>query len=287
MSKKNWPWMTGRNKKSEILDIPLEKIHPNPFQPRREFDEHELWQLSQSIRVYGLIQPIVLRKIGDTYKIVAGERRYRACCLLGKKTIPAMVQEMDDEKAAAISLIENIQRKELNYFEEAQAYNILINSFGMTQDELARKIGRSQSSIANKLRILRLPEAVRQLIEPTIITERHARALLRINSTQIQMEVVRQIYEKELTVKETEQLVEKLSCDNLPGENKAGDNQQNVSMIIRDARIFLNTIRETIKRARQTGVDIIMEERELENEYEISIKIAKNKRNLRRLSNIN
>lgn len=287
MSKRNWPWMAGKKKRAEVLDIPLERIQPNPYQPRREIDSQELWELSQSIRTYGLIQPIVVRQVESAYQIVAGERRYRACCLLGMKSMPAIVRELNDVKTAAVSLIENIQRKELNYFEEARAYSLLINHFDMTQDELARKTGKRQSSIANKLRLLRLAEPVRELIDPSIITERHARALLKISSDDIKMEIVRQIADKELTVKDTEQLVGKLSGDNLPGVIRAGNSQQNVSMIIRDARIFLNTIRETIKRAKQIGIDIVMEERELENGYEISIKIANNKRNLRRLSNIN
>ncbi len=283
MSKRNWPWMVEKGKNMEIINIPLEKIQRNPYQPRHEFDENDLIDLAKSIRAYGLIQPIVVRAVEDGYQIVAGERRYRACCMLGMKEIQSVVQEMNDEKVAAVSLIENIQRKELNYFEEANAYNILINQFGMTQDELARKIGRSQSAIANKLRILKLPESVKEMIEPAVVTERHARALLKINSAETQIEIIRQIFEKELTVKETEELVDKLSRNNIPGESKRNTGNQNVSMIIRDARIFLNTIRETIKRARQTGVDIFMEERDLEEEYEITIKIAKTKKSLRKI----
>ncbi|KUG02578.1 chromosome (plasmid) partitioning protein parb / stage 0 sporulation protein j [hydrocarbon metagenome] len=283
MSKRNWPWMVEKSKNMEIINIPLEKIQRNPYQPRLEFDENELIDLAKSIRSYGLIQPIVVRAVEDGYQIVAGERRYRACCMLGMKEIQSVVQEMNDEKVAAVSLIENIQRKELNYFEEANAYSILINQFGMTQDELARKIGRSQSAIANKLRILKLPEAVKELIEPAVVTERHARALLKINNAETQIEIIRQIFEKDLTVKETEELVDRLSRNNIPGESKRSSSNQNVSMIIRDARIFLNTIRETIKRARQTGVDIVMDERDLEDAYEITIKIAKTRKSLRKI----
>ncbi len=283
MSKRNWPWMVEKGKNMEIINIPLEKIQRNPYQPRNEFDENELIDLAKSIRSYGLIQPIVVRAVEDGYQIVAGERRYRACCMLGMKEIQSVVQEMNDEKVAAVSLIENIQRKELNYFEEANAYSILISKFGMTQDELARKIGRSQSAIANKLRILKLPDSVKEMIEPAVVTERHARALLKINNVETQMEIIRQILEKELNVKDTEELVDKLSRDNIPGDSKRSSSNQNVSMIIRDARIFLNTIRETIKRARQTGVDIVMEERDLEDEYEITIKIAKTRKSLRKI----
>ncbi len=282
MSKRIWPWMGEKSKNVEIVNIPMEKIQANPFQPRQEFDENDLVELAKSIRSYGLIQPIVVRAIENGFQIVAGERRYRACCMLGMNEIQSVVQEMNDEKVAAVSLIENIQRKELNYFEEANAYSILINQFGMTQDELARKIGRSQSAIANKLRILKLPQDVKEMIEPPVVTERHARALLKINNAETQMEIIRQIIDKELTVKETEELVDKLSRNNIPGDTERRNNQ-NVSMIIRDARIFLNTIRETIKRARQTGVDIVMDERDLEDEYEITIKIAKTRKILRKI----
>lgn len=285
MSKKSWPWRGDKNKKKlQINRLPLEKIQANPYQPRQEFDEKEMSDLAQSIQAYGLIQPIIVRAIPNGYQIVAGERRYRACRMLGMTEISAIVQEMDDEKAAAVSLIENIQRKELNYFEEAHAYNILINQFGMTQEEVARKVGRSQSAIANKLRILKLPEEVKEIIDPSLISERHARALLKINNAEIQMAILRKVAEQDLTVKETEELVDKLSRNNIPGDNKANSNSQNVSMIIRDARIFINTIKETVKRARQTGIDIAMEDREGEEQYEIIIRITKSKKNLRKIT---
>jgi ParB family chromosome partitioning protein len=270
--------LLGRAAQAHVEEIEITRIEPSPYQARRQFDERELSDLAQSIENYGVIQPIVLRPVGERYQIVAGERRFRACALLGLRTIPAIVQKMDDERAAAVSLIENLQRRELNYFEEAMAYSILIEGFGLTQDELAKRIGKSQSAIANKLRLLKLPEPVRDLISPDIITERHARSLLKLTAPEMQLEVLRQIYERDLNVKETETLVEELSHNNIPRESGHRDGGQNVSMIIKDARIFINTIKETVKRARQTGVDISMTERSGEEEYELTIKVRRQKR---------
>ncbi|MGR6837269.1 nucleoid occlusion protein [Syntrophomonas erecta] len=276
----------GVSSQGKVVNIPLDRIQSSPYQPRRNFDARGLEELAQSIEAYGVIQPIIVRQIdGDLYQLVAGERRLRACSILGRDEIPAIIQDMNDEKAAAISLIENLQRRELNYFEEANAYSVLINSFGMTQEEVAKKIGRSQSAIANKMRLLKLPETVRCLITPSTISERHARALLKLNSAEMQMEVLRQVYEKELTVKETEKLVEELSRHNIPREEKRKENgQQNVSMIIRDARIFINTIKETVKRARQTGVEISVVENDSEDTYKMVIHINKQKRTLDRIA---
>ena len=270
--------LLGKSDSVQVEEIELTRIEPSPYQARRQFEERELSDLAQSIENYGVIQPIVIRPVGEKFQIVAGERRYRACALLGLRTIPAIVQKMEDERAAAVSLIENLQRRELNYFEEALAYQMLIEGFGLTQDELAKRIGKSQSAIANKLRLLKLPEPIRDLISPEIITERHARSLLKLTAPEMLMEVLRQIYERDLNVKETEKLVEELSHNNIPRESGLRDDGQSVSMVIRDARIFLNTIKETVKRARQTGVDISMTERNGEEEYELLIKVRKQKR---------
>lgn len=266
---------------ARVQELALKEISPNPYQPRLEFDDMDLRELAQSIQTYGIIQPIIVRKVKEGYQLIAGERRYRACRIIGRPSIPAIVQEMNDEAVAAVSLIENLQRKELNYFEEAIAYATLINKFGMTQEELALKIGKSQSAIANKLRLLKLPGEVRDLIVTANITERHARALLKLNTVEMQKAILMQIYEQELNVKQTEELVEKAKENNIPREVHNRNTGQNVSMIIRDARIFLNTIKETVNRAKQTGIDMFVAENENDDEYELIIRIAKGRKNNR------
>lgn len=281
MVKKPWEKLLAKVNGVKVLYIPLEEISRNPFQPRREFNEMEIKDLARSIEMYGVLQPIVVRKAREGYQLIAGERRYRACRLLGMPSIPAMLQEMSDKQAAEVSLIENLQRKDLNYLEEAAAYAQLISEFGLTQEELAQRVGRSQSAIANKLRLLRLTKELRCLIVPETITERHARALLKLNSVETQKEVLLAIYEKDLNVKETEEIVEKLRQNNLPqGVNQTGQGQQ-VSIVIRDARIFLNTIKETVNRAKQIGIDMYMLETERDDDYEIVIRVPKVKRNSR------
>jgi ParB family transcriptional regulator, chromosome partitioning protein len=273
--KKHLKNMLAKSSGTKVLNIPLAEIRRNPFQPRREFNDEETKELARSIQLYGVIQPIIVRKHGNGYQLIAGERRYRACQMIGMVTIPAIVQEMSDQRAAAVSLIENLQRKELNYFEEAEAYARLVNDFGMTQEEVAQRIGKSQATVANKLRLLRLPKEVRRFIITDNISERHARALLKLTSPEMQKEVLRLIYEKDLTVKETDELVDKLRENNLPQEpNQSGKGQQ-VSLVIKDARIFLNTIKETVNRAKSIGLEMTISERETEAEYEIVIRVPK------------
>ncbi|WP_054696073.1 ParB/RepB/Spo0J family partition protein [Syntrophomonas palmitatica] len=274
--------LIGREKTTAVCKIPLDQIRPNPFNPRQEYTQEELLQLAQSIKNHGIIQPIIVRPhLDGCYQVVCGERRFRACCLLGMSAIPAVVQEMEDEKAAVIGIVDNMHRQNLNYFEEARAYHILAHKAGLKQEDIARKTGRSQANIVKKLRLLLIPDRVRAMISTDIIAERQVQSLLKLTSAEAQMEVINRIYEQELSPRESEALVEKLSQNNLPQENRTRFGGQNVSVLIRDTRIFFNTIKETVKRARQTGVDISLSERDGEEEYEIVIRVNKTAPSLR------
>lgn len=190
--------------KDKIIYVSVDDIIPNRFQPRLAFDEKELNSLSESIKKYGVIQPIVLRKIGEKYEIIAGERRYKASLLAGLMKIPAIINQTDDNTSAEIALLENLQRKNLTVIEEAQSYKKLLDR-GFTQDEIANKLGVSQSSIANKLRLLNLPKEVQEALLYNKISERHARSLLSLNNKEKQIQLLNKIINEKLTVKQTEE----------------------------------------------------------------------------------
>ena len=195
--------------KDKIVQVSVEDILPNRFQPRLAFDEKELTELSNSILKYGVIQPIVLRKIGSKYEIIAGERRYKATVMAGLKTIPAIINNTDDNTSAEIALLENLQRKNLTVIEEAQSFKKLMDR-GFTQEEIASKLGVSQSSIANKLRLLNLPKRVQDALLFNKISERHARSLLSITDTDMQLVLLDRIINERLTVRQTEDEISKL-----------------------------------------------------------------------------
>lgn len=257
------------------MELPIDLIAPNPYQPRTTFDEAELVELSESIRTHGLLQPIIVRKAKDAYELVAGERRLRACRMAGLATVPAIIKELSSKDAAEITLIENLQRRDLNPIEEASGYNRLLTEFQMTQEELALIVGKGQSTVANKLRLLRLPGEVQDAISREIISERHARALLRLPDARQQLEVLKDIIERDLSVRETEELVS-IRVDGKP-EDKAGPSRKRhrPSGAMKDLRIFLNSIRSVVKEMRNSGVRVAVDEEERENGLEVRILIEK------------
>ena len=190
------------NLEKEVFEISLNDIMPNRFQPREIFDKNALEELSQSIKEHGVIQPIIVRKVGDKYEIVAGERRYRASLLAGKQTIPAIVKDIDDKETAKIALLENLQRKDLTPIEEARTYQTILKLDNLTQDELAVSLGKSQSTIANKLRLLNLDEDVQTALLNGKISERHARSLLNIEDKNKQKELLEKVLLNRMTVKQ-------------------------------------------------------------------------------------
>ena len=199
-----------RMREREVARIPIEAIRPNPYQPRRVFAQEALEELCASIKQYGLLQPISVRKAGnDAYELIAGERRLRACRMAGLTTIDAIVFSAYEQDSAVIAMMENLQRENLHYMEEAEGYQNLIRDHGLSQDELARRLGKNQSTIANKMRILKLPLTVKRMLLQYNLTERHARALLRLHDEEMQVKIVNVIVQQNLNVKATEDLVER------------------------------------------------------------------------------
>lgn len=257
----------------EIIYIPITDISPNPFQPRKVFNKENLDELANNIKDYGVLQPVTVRMIGTRYELVAGERRLRASKLAGLTNIPSIVVNINDQQSAILAIIENLQRQNLNYIEEALGFQNLIKDYGFTQEELANKIGKSQSTIANKLRILKLSPDVQKILLENNLTERHSRALLKLEHDEDQLKVLERAIKENLTVKRTEELVEffikKRSEENKPPK------EQKVKKHVRDIRLFTNTIKQAIDIMNQSGVDTDYNIKEFDDGYEITIKIIK------------
>lgn len=257
---------------SNIVNIDVNKIIPNKNQPRKIFDDKALEELSQSIKNYGIIQPITVRKIyDDIYEIVAGERRFKAVKLLKMETIPAVVIEVKEEESAAMALIENLQREDLDFIEEAYAYERLIEDFDLNQTQLAEKLGKSQSTIANKMRILKLPESAKQKLREGGLSERHARALLKIEDEELILSIVEKVINKDLNVSETEKLVNSIAED--INQKKMRDKRYVRNFI--NYKIYINTIKNAYNEIVKTGIDAKFEQDESDEYIEIKVKIPK------------
>ncbi len=261
----------------EIRQIGVHLIRPNPSQPRNEFDEEALVQLADSIRAYGILQPLSVRPLpnpdsdGKCYELVAGERRLRAAKLIGCESVPCVLVCIDGKKSAELAIIENIQRKDLNLFEEASAIASLIDLYALTQDQVAKRLSTSQSYVANKLRILRLTPFEREKILRHHLTERHARALLRIESLEQRGQVLSDIISRSLNVAQTEEYIEKQL--NLAKKPQKKELQR--KFILKDIRLFYNTIDKAIATVRSAGVNIISAKSESEDAIELTIRIPK------------
>lgn len=253
----------------QIILIPQEDIYPNPNQPRSRFDFDELEGLAQSIRQNGIIQPIAVRiNSKGQYELISGERRLRASRLVGVPQIPCIIMEVDDRKSALFALLENVQRSDLGFFEEAQAIEKLINDFGMSRDEVCKRLGKAPPTISNKLRLLRLPEEIRLRITQENLTERHARALLRLTSNSQMERAMSIVAEKRLNVAETERLVTQiLNNDKRP--------RQPTVKLFKDVRIFVNTLNHAVDTMRRAGIEADSAKSETDEYIEYIVRIPK------------
>ncbi len=254
----------------EIRRVKLDLIDPNPYQARKKFAQEELKELAKSIQENGILQPITVRQKGERYEIVVGERRMKAAKLAGLKEISVILREIEEENTAILSLIENLQRENLGFFEEAEGYKLVIDNFSLTQAELGNRIGKKQSTIANKLRLLKLPKAIRELVMEKGLGERHARALLKLTNEHEQKELCKIMANRSLSASNSEKLVKKRV-------NQSKDAKGERIKIFTDIRLFLNSIHEVIKELKLTGTDVTIQEVDNEEKIEIKIQISKNK----------
>ena len=259
-----------------VIYLRPEDISPNPLQPRRSFREEELRELSESIRRYGVLNPLTVRLRGNRYELVAGERRLRAAKLAGLRELPCTLLDVGMEDAGLIALVENLQRKDLDFIEEALGLRQLIGMFGMSQEEAARRIGKSQSAVANKLRLLKLPRDVLERLRDEGLSERHGRALLRLPDADSQRAAMQVILEQELTVAAADAYIDALlapAAESTPEPRPAPRR----SLVLKDVRIFLNTISHSIEVMKQGGIQAGMRREETDEALILTISIPKTK----------
>ena len=251
---------------TRVQYIPLGRIRPNPQQPRHSFDEEGLAELAASIRSCGILQPLTVRRAGEGYELVAGERRPRAARIAGLREVPCLVAQVGEEDSALLALMENLQRRDLDCWEEAQAIARLISRYGLSQEEAARRLGRAQPTVANKLRLLRLPEDVRALLRENGLTERHARAVLRLPENR-RSEALITIAKRKMNARATDLYIDQLLNETSQGKHR-------ISMV-KDVRIFLNTIRHSLGLMQRAGVEADMQREDTDDGILLTIRIPK------------
>ncbi len=245
--------------------IDIKKIYANENQPRKVFNDEKIEELSTSIKENGLIQPIVVRKTKEGYQIIAGERRFRACKLADMTKVPCIIKEYDDKQVETLAVIENIQREDLSPLEEAKAYKSLLDTYQYSQQELAKVVGKKQSTIANKLRLLKLSDGVKDALDNRTITERHARAMVGLDQEK-QETVLKEVIQKHLNVAQTEKLIDKKPKPKKVRPKKA---------VSQNVKIALNTIKQATSMIEKSGVTLVQEVADEEDQYIITIKINK------------
>ncbi len=252
-----------------VLFLPVDSIVPNPNQPRSIFTKPELDELADSIRSLGVLQPLTVRRRNGQWELVAGERRLRAAKLAGLDQVPCLSIQADSQSSSLLALVENLQRRDLDFWEEAQAIRRLIDTYHVSQEEVARRLGKSQSAIANKLRLLKLPQPVLSLLREHGAAERHARALLRLEQPEQQLEVARQIVAHDLTVAQTEAVVEGLLA------SQPSPPKKRPTFIVKDVRLFLNTITRSLDLMRSAGVNAQCRRQDTDDEILLTIHIPR------------
>ncbi|GEN85058.1 nucleoid occlusion protein [Sporosarcina luteola] len=260
----------------KVDQVKIDLIRPNKYQPRTIFSEEKIEELARTIHTHGVIQPIVIRKVDEEgYEIIAGERRFRAMKKLGWEEVPAIVRNLDDRETASIALIENLQREELTAIEEAFAYEKLLELHGLTQEALAQRLGKGQSTVANKLRLLKLPNEIKDKILTKELSERHARALISVKDPELQTKLANEAIEEQLNVKQLEERIQQVlnPVEDEKGKKKAVKRKS----VSKDVRIALNTIRQSLALVTKSGINVKTEEEDTEEFYTITVKIPKNK----------
>lgn len=263
-------------RRESIVWLPAEEIAPNPVQPRRQFEEGALEELSQSIRTYGILNPLTVRLRGRKYELVAGERRLRAAKLAGLTEVPCILLDVNMEDASLIALVENLQRRDLDFIEEALGLSRLIRMFGLSQEEAARRIGKSQSAVANKLRLLKLPRDVLDGLRENGLSERHGRALLRLPDAETQRTALCTIADNGLSVAAAEAYIEEL-LRSPARESGAKKPEPRRSLILKDVRVFLNSLNHSLAVMKQGGIEAGMKREETDEALILTISIPKEK----------
>ena len=261
----------GLYESNKVLYLPVAAIAPNPDQPRRHFSREGLEELAASIAEHGVLQPLSVRRGGQGYELISGERRLRAAKLAGLAEVPCIVVNVDSQGSSLLALVENLQRRDLDFVEEASALARLIETYHLSQEEAARRIGKSQSAVANKLRLLKLPPEALALLREHGCTERHARALLRLESAQAQLEAARYIAQQGFTVARTEQYVEELLHPAAPDKPP----RKKPAFIIKDVRLFLNTVTRGLTMMKSAGVNANCKRQETDESILLTITIPK------------
>lgn len=268
---------------SRIVWIATDKIRPNRAQPRVNFESNAALRLADSVRRYGILQPLTVRVIenaqdGRCFELIAGERRFRAAVMLQMQSVPCVIMEADERKAAELALVENLLRQDLNFFEMAKAIRRLIDSFELTQEEVAKRLSLTQSAVANKLRLLRFGEEEQQFILASGLTERHARALLKITDGDLRKKATEHVIKWRMNVANTEQYIERvLNEEKQKAEIEKSLSKPKMKPVIKDIRLFFNSVDHAVETVKSAGIDISSTREECEDEYVIEIRVAKNK----------